>query len=36
MIDMFSVLLDLGLLVHRPLLTQLQAALVFSLVSNLA
>jgi hypothetical protein len=36
MIDIFSVLLDLGFLVHRPLLTQLQAALAFSLVSNLA
>ncbi len=35
MIDIFSVHLDLGFLVHRPLFTQLQAALVFSLVSNL-
>jgi hypothetical protein len=30
MINIFSVLLDLGFLVHHPLLTQLQAALVIS------
>jgi hypothetical protein len=36
MTDIFSVLLDLVFLAHRPSLTLLQAALVFSLVSNLA